>query len=202
MIYYQIGAAAIVLIFILIGAFRGIIRTLLNLIGLALNGFLSYFIAGTLAQGLYDSFFRQALTERIREAIAQNGVSFAVDSAVSAMPDWLANAVGLSEKLSGQNLEQLAKGVVLSDDQTLAMAQAVERVLAPVAVALLTIITVFVLFTLIMIIIKIIIRLIIKALDGPVLRTADRVLGAIVGGVEGAVIVLFLCALLNINLFA
>ncbi len=202
MIYYQIGAAAIVLIFILIGAFRGIIRTLLNLIGLALNGFLSYFIAGPLAQGLYDSFFRQALTERIREAIAQNGVSFAVDSAVSAMPDWLANAVGLSEKLSGQNLEQLAKGVVLSDDQTLAMAQAVERVLAPVAVALLTIITVFVLFTLIMIIIKIIIRLIIKALDGSVLRTADRVLGAIVGGVEGAVIVLFLCALLNINLFA
>ena len=202
MIYYQIGAAAIVLIFILIGAFRGIIRTLLNLIGLALNGFLSYFIAGPLAQRLYDSFFRQALTERIREAIAQNGVSFAVDSAVSAMPDWLANAVGLSEKLSGQNLEQLAKGVVLSDDQTLAMAQAVERVLAPVAVALLTIITVFVLFTLIMIIIKIIIRLIIKALDGSVLRTADRVLGAIVGGVEGAVIVLFLCALLNINLFA
>ena len=202
MIYYQIGAAAIVLIFILIGAFRGIIRTLLNLIGLALNGFLSYFIAEPLAQGLYDSFFRQALTERIREAIAQNGMSLAVDSAVSAMPDWLANAVGLSEKLSGQNLEQLAKGVVLSDDQTLAMAQAVERVLAPVAVALLTIITVFVLFTLIMIIIKIIIRLIIKALDSPVLRTADRVLGAIVGGVEGAVIVLFLCALLNINLFA
>ena len=45
MIYYQIGAAVIILLLILIGAYRGIIRTLLNLIGLALNAFLSYHIA-------------------------------------------------------------------------------------------------------------------------------------------------------------
>ena len=202
MIYYQIGAVVIVLLFILIGAFRGIIRTLLNLIGLALNAFLSYWIARPLAQGIYDSFFKQALIEKVQAAIAQHGVNYAVDSALGAMPDWLANAVGLSEKLTGQNFEQIAKGYELGNDQTLSMAQAVERVLGPVVVAAIAVIAVFVLFMILMIIIKIIIRLIIRAIDGPGLRTIDRVLGAVLGGVEGAVLVLFLCAILNINLFA
>ena len=202
MIYSQIGAVVIVLLFILIGAFRGIIRTLLNLLGLALNAFLSYWIARPLAQGLYDAFFKQALIEKIQTAIAQHGVNYAVDSAYSAMPDWLANAVGLSEKLSGQNFEQIAKGYELSNDQTLSMAQAVEKVLGPVVVAVITIIAVFILFMILMIIIKILIRFIIKAIDGPGLRTIDRVLGAVLGGVEGVVLVLFICIVLNINLFA
>lgn len=202
MIYYQIGAVVIVLLFILIGAFRGIIRSLLNLIGLVLNAFLSYWIARPLAQGIYDTFFKQALIEKVQAAIAQHGVNYAVDNALGAMPDWLANAVGLSEKLSGQNFEQLVKGYELSNDQTLSMAQAVEKVIGPVVVAVIAIIAVFVLFMILMIIIKILIRLIIKAIDGPGLRTIDRVLGAVLGGVEGAVLVLFLCSVLNINLFA
>ena len=129
MIYYQIGAVVIVLLFILIGAFRGIIRSLLNLIGLALNAFLSYWIARPLAQGIYDTFVKQALIEKVQAAIAQHGVNYAVDNALGSMPDWLANAVGLSEKLSGQNFEQLVKGYELSNDQTLSMAQAVEKVI-------------------------------------------------------------------------
>lgn len=202
MIYYQIGAAVIVLLFILIGAYRGIIRTLFNLIGLALNAFLSYWIARPLAQGIYDTFFKQALIEKIQTAIAQNGVNYAVDSAFSSMPEWLANAVGISEKLSGQNFEQIAKGYSLSGDQTLSMAQAVEKVLGPVAVAIIAIIAVFIIFTILMILIKILIRFIIKAVDGPGLRTIDRVLGAVLGGIEGAVLVFFICMVLNIKLFA
>ena len=69
MIYYYIGAAVIIIILILIGAYRGIIRTLFNLIGLALNAFLSYHIAGPLAQGMYDSFFKQAVITKIQEVI-------------------------------------------------------------------------------------------------------------------------------------
>ena len=190
------------LVFILIGAFRGIIRTLLNLIGLALNAFLSYFIARPLAQGVYDTFFKQALIEKVQTAIAQNGVNYAVDSAFGSMPDWLANAVGLSEKLSGQNFEQIAKGYTLSNDQTLSMAKAVEQVLAPVMIAIISIIATIALFTVLMIVIKLLIRLILKALDGPGLRTVDRVLGAVLGAVEGIVLVFFLCMLFNIQLFA
>lgn len=202
MIYYQIGAAVIILIFILIGAFRGIIRTLLNLIGLALNAFISYWIARPLAQGIYDSFFKHALIEKVQAAIAQNGVNFAVDSAVASIPDWLAKVIGISEKLSGQNFEQIARGIKLSDDATLSMAQSVENVLGPIMVTIITVIATFVLFMFFMILIKLLIRLIIRALDGPVLRTVDRVFGAVLGGIEGAVLVFFLCVVFNINLFA
>ena len=192
----------IVLVFILIGAFRGIIRTLLNLIGLALNAFISYWIARPLAQGIYDGFIKQELITKIQTAIAQHGVNFAVDSAFNSMPDWLAKAVGLSEKLSGQNFEQIARGIKLSDDATLSMAQSVENVLGPVLVSIIAVIATFVLFMVFMILIKLLIRLIIKALDGPVLRTVDRVFGAVLGGIEGAVLVFFLCVVFNINLFA
>ncbi len=202
MIYYYIGAAVIIIILILIGAYRGIIRTLLNLIGLALNAFLSYHIAGPLAQGMYDSFFKQAVITKIQEAVAQKGVSVAYESAMAALPDWLSKMVGAANQLTGQGIDKLVNNYNLSNDQTLSIAKAIEAQLAPAIVAIMTVIIVFILFFLLMIIIKLIIKLIIRALDGRALRTFDRVLGGLLGGVEGVVLVVFLCSVFNINLFA
>ena len=202
MIYYQIGAAVIILILMLIGAYRGIIRTLLNLIGLALDAFLSYHISGPLAQGMYDTFFKQTVITKIQEAVAQKGVSVAYESALSALPDWLSKMVGAANQLTGQGIDKLVNNYTLSDGQTLSIAQAIEAQLAPVIVAIMAVIIVFILFVLLMIIIKLIIRLILKALDGRVLRTFDRFFGGILGGVEGVLLVYFLCSVFNINLFA
>ena len=202
MIYYQIGAAVIILILILIGAYRGIIRTLLNLIGLALNAFLSYHISGPLAQGMYDTFLKQTVITKIQEAVAQKGVSVAYESALTALPDWLSKIVGAANQLTGQGIDKLVNNYTLSDGQTLSIAKAIEAQLAPVIVAILAVIIVFILFFLLMIIIKLIIRLILKALNGPVLKSFDRFFGGLLGGAEGVILVYFLCSVFNINLFA
>lgn len=202
MIYYQIGAAVIILLLILIGAYRGIIRTLLNLIGLALNAFLSYYISGPLAQGMYDTFFKQTVITKIQEAVAQKGVSVAYESTLSALPDWLSKMVGAAYQLTGQGIDKLVSNYNLSNDQTLSIAKAIEAQLAPAIVAVMAVIIVFVLFFLLMIIIKLIIRLILRALNGRVLRTVDRFFGGLLGGVEGVLLVYFLCSVFNINLFA
>ena len=195
MIYYQIGAAVIILLLILIGAYRGIIRTLLNLIGLALNAFLSYYISGPLAQGMYDTFFKQTVITKIQEEVAY-------ESALSALPDWLSKMVGAANQLTGQGIDKLVSNYNLSNDQTLSIAKAIEAQLAPAIVAVMAVIIVFILFFLLMIIIKLIIRLILRALDGRVLRTVDRFFGGLLGGVEGIILVYFLCSVFNINLFA
>jgi hypothetical protein len=57
-------------------------------------------------------------------------------------------------------------------------------------------------FTWVSIIIKLIIRLILRALNGRVLRTVDRFFGGLLGGAEGVILVYFLCSVFNINLFA
>lgn len=202
MIYYQIGAAVIILLLILIGVYRGIIRTLLNLIGLALNAFLSYYISGPLAQGMYDTFFKQKVITKIQEAVAQKGVSVAYESALSDLPDWLSKMVGAANQLTGQGIDKLVSNYNLSNDQTFSIAKAIEAQLAPVIVAIMAVIIVFILFFLLMIIIKLIIRLILRALNGRVLRTVDRFFGGLLGGVEGVILVYFLCSVFNINLFA
>lgn len=202
MLYYQIGAAAIILLFILIGVYRGIFRTLFNLIGLVLSAFLSNQIAGPLAQGVYDSFVRQSVILRIQEAIAQNGVTSAVNGAVAAFPEWISKTFGLADKLSDYGIDQLPNGIALSNSQTLSIAESIEREISPAIVAVLSVIAVFVLFFVLMIIIKILIRLIIKAMDGPVLRGINRFFGGALGAIEGAVLVLFLCVVFNIKLFA
>ena len=202
MIYYQIGAAVIILLFILIGVYRGIFRTLFNLIGLALSAFLSNRIAGPLAQGVYDSFIRQSVVLRIQEAIMQNGVTSAVNGAVSAFPDWLSNSLGLGDKLAGFGADQLPGGAVISNAQAFEIAQSVEREIYPAIIAVLSVIVTIVLFFILMIIIKLLIRLIIKAMDGPVMRGLNRFFGGVLGAVEGVVLVLFICVIFNIKLFA
>ena len=110
--------------------------------------------------------------------------------------------VDAANQLTGQGIDKLVSNYNLSNDQTLSIAKAIEAQLAPAIVAVMAVIIVFVLFFLLMIIIKLIIRLILRALDGRVLRTFDRLLGAFLGGVEGVLLVYFLCSVFNINLFA
>lgn len=202
MIYYQIGAVEIVIIFIAIGAYRGILRTLFNLIGLALNAFLSYSIAGPLAKGIYNTFFKQTIITKIQEIIAEKGVSFVADNIYAALPDWLKNAAGIANQISGKNLEQIPNNIKLPDSQTLSLAQSIESALSVVAIMVLTAITTLVLFFFIMIIIKLLIRLILRAFEGPVLRTFDRVFGAVLGAAEGIILVFFICVVFNIKLFS
>ncbi len=202
MIYYQIGALAIIIIFIFIGAHRGIARGALNLIGLVLDALLSYYIAGPAAQWIYDTFFKQTVITAIQENIAAQGVSFAVDSVMSALPDWLSKAIGTVNGLTGQNIDQIAKSYTLPESQTLSMAQSIEKVVGALAVSLLTVITALVLFVILMIIIKLIIRMILRAVNVPVIRQINKLFGAVLGAAEGIAIVWFLCLVLNINLFA
>ncbi len=202
MIYYQIGAAVIIIILIAIGAYRGILRTLFNLIGLAINAFLSYSISGPLAKGIYDTFFKQTIINRIQQIIAENGVSFVANNIYAALPDWLKNAAGIANRISGDNLGQIPDNITVTDDQMISLSQSIESALSVVAVAVLTAITTLMLFLLIMIIIKLIIRLIMKAVEGPVIRTFDRIFGAVLGALEGIVLVFFICVVFNIKLFS
>lgn len=202
MIYYQIGAILIVVIFAAIGAFRGIARTVLNIVGVAVNAALSYLIATPLAQGIYDTFLKQSIITQTQQIIAENGVNFVVDSVTNALPDWLSGAIGITNSITGQDLAEIAKGYELSDTQTLSMAESIEQAVGQVAVSVLSILLVIVLFFIIMIFIKLLIRLILKATNYPVLKTLDRVLGAVLGTVEGCGIVILICLLFNIKLFS
>lgn len=202
MIYYQIGAILIVVLFTVIGFFRGIARTLLNIAAIAVDAVLSYMIAPPLAQGIYNTFIKQAVITKAQQIIAENGVNFVVDNATKALPDWLSGLLGITKNLTGQDVTEIAKGYQLSESQTLEMAQAIEQAVGQIAVSVLTVLLILVLFIIIMIVIKLIIRMILKAMEAPGLRTVNRVLGGFLGAVEGCGIVMLLCLLFNINLFS
>lgn len=178
-----------VIAFIVIGAFRGVAKTLLNLAAVAAAAIGARALSAFAAEWVYQEWLRERVLLQLEGFIQSDGVAYAVQNCVDALPKWLSVLVGAVSGLFGVQPERLAGTMTLSGTQTHEIAAAIEEPLGSLAVTVLSLVLLVVLFAVLMLLGKLLVRLLLKLFDHGALKAVDRVFGALLGAAEGIVFV-------------
>ncbi len=180
------------LLFVAIGARRGFIRSAVHFLGALLSAFLASLLGGAVAQWVFDSFFRQALAERIGESLVSLGngdAAAAVQQVLSSLPEFLQRALGEAGVTAGS----IAEGFSAGSGQA---AEVIAQGLSPVFVGFLKVLAAVVLFFLFMIAVRALGGVLGAAFHLPVLSQVNALLGGLCGLLLAVVTVWIVLAVL------
>ena len=187
---------AVILLFTVLGVWRGIARTLLNLVGMIVGMLLSRWLSNGLALWIYATFIKPSVTASLEEQIMKNGFSEAVAKSLEAVPQWLDSIIGTVFTPLGISYDDLQKGMFIGQDQANSIAKAIEEPLSRIIIAVISIALMMVIFLVITMIFKLIIRAIMQAVRVSGLSGINHFFGGILGLTEG-----FVFVFLAINIF-
>lgn len=182
---------ATIVLFIIIGIKRGIAKTLLNLAGLIFTAITAYYLSSFLAQLIYDNFLKQTIISNLEQIIEQQGIEYAVLNCFDAVPIFITAILSLIFGLFGVSLEEFQKNMSFSKDVSLSLAENIEASLSSTVTTVLAIILIILLFIIILILVKKIIKLALKIFEIPVIKQINKLLGGLLGAVEGIVFLWF-----------
>lgn len=180
---------AVIVLFAIIGVKRGIAKTILNLAGLVLTAISAYYLSSFLSQFIYDSFLKQTVITNIQQIIEQNGIDYALNNCLEAVPQWINGILSFFAGIFGVSLDEFESQLIIPSDISSSTSQVVESAVAPVVTSVLSIIFVIVLFIMIFIIVKKLIRLASGVFNIPVIKQINQLLGGIFGLAEGLLVV-------------
>jgi uncharacterized membrane protein required for colicin V production len=170
----------VLLLFVLFGAKKGIIRSLGEFVGAIVAAIVSSAIGAKVAEAIYNSFFRQSVITKINSALAVN--SGDATDYFSSLPDfvvsWLNNS-GITEQSVSDAMNSGSKTA----------ASAVESVISPLLIGVIKVFAIIVVFMLLMIIIKILLKIIAGLFELPVLKQIDGIFGGVFGFLVGAIVI-------------
>lgn len=184
-------------LFLLIGIKRGAIKTLLNLVSVALSVFLSCVLGSNIAGWTYDVFFKNGIIQGVENTISQTGAADAVKKAINSIPDFIFNAISVFGVTKDSLLSE-TEGAV-SSTQT-GITNAIESVISPVLTSIISFFLIIILFILFIVLFKFLIRLINSLFELPILHMFNKALGGVLGIIEGAVFVFLFVVLIKIVL--
>lgn len=185
----------IVVLFLILGIRRGAAATLLNFAAMIANAIVSHFLGAALAQAMYDAFFKARVIESLETTISQKGAEFAAQNSMQALPGGIRGILEFFARIFGVTAQDLQGRLMLSSNQTEAIARTIEKPLQELAVFFLSILLSVVIFALLWIILKLLIRVALRVFRLPVIRQIDMVLGIVFGLLEGLV---FACIIANV----
>ncbi|MCQ2513776.1 MAG: CvpA family protein [Ruminococcus sp.] len=187
---------SIVVLFIVIGVFRGFLGTVLGFVSVVAALICSYYLSGILGKLVYDMFIADELSANISEYIYRYGASYAADNFINALPSWAEKFISVFAKVPDFDVSMVANSVNISADNAISTTTTlIVDAVADLVVPLISSVFMMFLFLVLMIIFKLISRVILKIVDFPVLKQINAVLGGVFGAAEG-VIVVFLVALI------
>ncbi len=190
-----------IIILVLLAAFliggmkRGAVKTLINVLGTIAAVTVSIWLGQHAARWIYTTFFQQDLIQNMSQQIMASGgsdVQSGVHSALGALPDFVLRLL----PNFGIDMAQIGPAVQSTADAT---AKAVETVIAPVIISLLSIVAMLVLFALLMLLVKLASHAIGAVFNLPVLHGVNSFFGAVLGLLEGVLLVVL--AVFIIKLF-
>lgn len=184
----------VVILFTVIGALRGIARTLVNIAALALSMMLSRFLSGMIAGWIYTTFIQKTILTNLETEITKNGFSETVAHSMRSIPDWIQSVINSFFTPLGLKTDDLQKGLIVNSSQAQQLAKTVEQPLGQLITGVLSILVMAVLFFLLMMIIKLIIAMIFRCFHFSALSGINHVFGGIFGCIEGIV---FICLAIN-----
>lgn len=199
----DLATAGVLILFLILGAKRGAVRSLLNLGSTVLVVFLSSWLGKLLAQFIYGAFIQKGLTDTIAKSLADNakqaGTDTYVTSVLSSLPQYIRDSISAL----GIDLSSFTSSIDSTQSVNLwanSAAVQLEKLLAPIYTALISLVSVLALFIILMIFRKILVNIICKVFDLPVLKQVNGFVGAIVGLLEGVLFIFIICMVLHIML--
>ncbi len=189
---------AIFAVFVLSAAKKGFVKTLLELVASILAIVLAYQFSPLVAQGAYDAVVKENLITTIEEQIDEkfdaSTASKKAEVTLDAIPEFMvsiAESAGVdfndikskisSEKFSSENIAT----------------ELVEKVAEPIVIGALTALSFMILAIILLLVLKFLANLISKLFNIPIIGTANKLLGALLGACKGVVVLVFLCTVLN-----
>lgn len=174
-----------------LGVWRGMARTLLNFAALVLCSVVSDLLSGVLAKWIYTTFFQQGVIENIQQTIDSQGADAAVTQTLNSAPSWITGLLSAYSRLSGISMNEIQTSLKLTYNQNLSPAQNLERPVGELSTMVIALVASFVLFFVLFMLCKPLIRHISKIFRIPVLSQIDRVVGGVLGFIEGVILLLF-----------
>jgi len=184
---------------VIFGAVNGFIKTVLGIVATIAAFFLAYELSALLAPKLYESFLNERVFEAIKTKLVDaKGATSAARQAtavLAAIPAFVIN-IAASIGIDTKGIIQKIKG--LDNSSGTVARELTKSVAAPIVTAVVHAILFVVILAILYILFMIVVRIIDKIFKLPFLRTANRLMGALLGAVKGLAVVFLLCIVLEV----
>lgn len=177
---------AVVILFVIIGKTRGFLRTLLSFLGKIISLVTALFISKTYSEKFYELFLKARVTESLSQKLeADGGGAFDIAEVMKDIPASLlefCNMLGfdVDSLMNGINSSQITNDVAVLIE---------ENVLAPILILVCQVVIFSVVSALISIVLTIVINLVCTVDKLPIIKSANGVLGAVLGLINGVIVV-------------
>lgn len=196
------GIILAVFLFLFWGVRRGAVRTLIVFIGSIAAYLFASWAGNAMAQGVYNSFFKQNVTNNVGNAITESvgeSTTQTVDHVFQTLPEMVHTALvnlGLASNAAGTVEEAVTSSSVTEGviDQA---ATSVEGLVSPLFITLIALILTGILFILGMILVRFIARVLNGFCRIPVLRQVNALGGGVIGFFQGALVVFVFVTILS-----
>ena len=182
----------ILVLFVLRGAYRGFIKSVVGFVGVLASSFLATYLGRLLAGGIYASFFKQSILNSIT-----NSIDLSVGQSVAEIIDKITSELPILKTLVpwlGQS--ESVEGAIQS--ASLTAANAVEGVIAPAIIGLISIILTSCLFVLMMCVVHFITRRLTGIARQSVLNVPNRFMGGALGLLSGVIFIMLAVEIIKI----
>lgn len=190
---FDIGLLLVFILFIVWGAYRGAVRTVLGIVAFLLAGFLAIKIGAYLSPEIYHRFLSESISQAVQANLpsASDGMSATqqAEAALGALPESIRNLA----TAAGIDLNTIQAQLASYQYSSADIAQNIEgSVIAPIVTTACKIFVTIASFVLLYIILRLLICLIDRFFNLPVLSTVNRVVGGLLGAVRGLLAVAIL----------
>lgn len=194
---FDIVMLAVILISVIIGYVRGAAGTIISFVGGIISVFISSVLGNNLAPWIYSNFFKESINEDITNAVADvigNGMGNIGDGVINSLP------TNIQEILYDTGIVNILNNVTGSSAGELASSSCdvVQNVIEPIYIGIIQVCVTVVLFVILSIIISVICNLSGLINKIPIVGTANKLVGCVLGAFYGIMIVMVAVLLMNV----
>ena len=178
---------AIIVLLVYGGYRRGLIKTLAEFASTVLSSLIASLGGPIIAGGLYDSFVKEALINKIRSSLpdftAATRTSEISKSILSDSPSYVRNSLemlGIDAKSINEQVVKMGTDIPVT----------LESMVRPIILKVFTVIVTIVLFIIVVMIVSIAAKALTKTIDVTGLKTVNKVIGAFIGAAEAVVLLM------------
>lgn len=194
------GVILILALAIWAGMRRGLVRSIVLMGGSIIAIVLASTFSRPAADAIFDGFVRDRLVTAAETRLSTSAITGAQEKAVAILeelPDPIANLLRSQPGDGSGSIEAVIRGKAEATARQLAET-AVDTAVRPLAISLLNSICFVVIFLLLMIVVHLLASLVNRIFRLPVLKQFNQVGGAVVGALQGGLVIILYVAVLQV----
>lgn len=187
----------IVIIAVIVAWKRGFVQTVLSFVGFIASAAISAYYCGQVAQFFYSKVIEQPLYDSILKKVLTlvptGEIINKVENIGAVLPGFVEGLFNAAAIKTNEQISQTLSGTAEAVARTVC-----DSIAAPLLLSLLSLVAFFVLFGLMMVIVNILVSVVGKVFDLPILNGINRILGGVVGVLNGVLLCMVAAAILKL----